>query len=264
MKKSAGISALFLFAISLIPFVSAQMQSIDSSVIKGFVMDVIDNFLAIFSPIFELLIGPYSATEFFFAKILLLFLLIIICKFVLDKTPLGEGNKKISFLISIIVSLLAIRFINENNLIGGILVPYGTLGIAMTTILPFLIFFYFVHRSGVGTFGRKFFWIMFVIILIVLWISKFDKISEVSNWIFGLVLLSAVILLIFDKSVHSYLGIGDLRRYERDSNKRRIWKAKKELDELEEHFEKRRLSFSEYREEKKRLRDYIKELSREH
>ncbi len=235
----------------------------DYSSIRDFVVRIIDSILGILSPVFEVLIGPYSASEFFFAKVLLLFLLVIVTKSVLDKTPLGEGNERISTFIAVIVSLLAIRFINENDLIGGILIPYGTLGVAITTIIPLVVFFWFVHRTNVGPFGRKFFWATFVIILLVLWAAKSDKISEISNWIFGLVLITAVLLMIFDKSVHSYLGIGDLRKYEKDRNKRRIWEAKKELDNLEEHFQNRRLGFKDYKEEKKRIKDYIKELSKE-
>jgi hypothetical protein len=189
-------------------------------------------------------------------------LLIIICKNVLEKTPLGSEGK-MGLLISVIISILAVRFISENNLIEGILIPYGTLGIAITTILPLVIFFYFVHHTNVGTFGRKFFWMVFAIILLILWVSKYDQIGDTANRIYGLVLLATALLVVFDKSVHSYLGLSDFRKFDRDSNKKRILQAKKELDEIEEHFQKRRMSWQDYRQEKKQLEDYIKELSKE-
>ncbi|MEM3091834.1 MAG: hypothetical protein QXD05_01750 [Candidatus Pacearchaeota archaeon] len=251
------------FQILFLPFISAQGQNFIFWRMKDATLDIIETFLGVVSPFFELVIGEYSTSEFFFAKVLLLFILIILCKYVLDKTPLGDQNGKFSLIIGIIVSILAIRFINENDLIRGILIPYGTLGIALTTILPFVIFFYFIHKTGVGTFGRKFFWFIFVIIMLVLWFSKSDQIGEIGNWIYALVLIAAILLLIFDKSIHSYLGLSDLRKYEIEKNKKRIWEAKKELDDLEEHFRMRRINYKDYKQEKEKLINYIKELSKE-
>jgi len=261
MKKGKTFSLLLLTALFSLPFISAQIYGFSS--VKDIVMRTIDSVLSILSPFFEVLIGNYATSEFFFAKILLLFLLIIICKYVLDKTPIGEGNGKISLLIATIVSILAIRFISDTDLIQGILIPYGTLGIAISTIVPLLIFFYFIHNSNVGPAGRKFFWAMFIIILLVLWGSKSSQIGQTANQIYGLTILAALLIVIFDKSVHSYFGMGELKKHEREGNKRRIREAKKELDEVEEHFEKRRISWADYKEEKKRLEDYIKELSKE-
>ncbi|MEM3116687.1 MAG: hypothetical protein QXD63_02015, partial [Candidatus Pacearchaeota archaeon] len=110
---------------------------------------------------------------------------------------------------------------------------------------------------------RKFFWFIFVIIMLVLWFSKSDQIGEIGNWIYALVLIAAILLLIFDKSIHSYLGLSDLRKYEIEKNKKRIWEAKKELDDLEEHFRMRRINYKDYKQEKEKLINYIKELSKE-
>jgi len=126
-----------------------------------------------------------------------------------------------------------------------------------------IIFFYFIHNTSVKTFGRKVFWTIYGVILFGLWIVKAEKLPEVANWIYALVFLAVIIFIIFDKSIHGYLGLSDFKKFEKQSNKKRIREAKEELDKLEEHFRHRRISFTDYKKEKKELKDYIKELSKE-
>ena len=75
MKKGKTFSLLLLTALFSLPFISAQIYGFSS--VKDIVMRTIDSVLSILSPFFEVLIGNYATSEFFFAKILLLFLLII-------------------------------------------------------------------------------------------------------------------------------------------------------------------------------------------
>jgi len=252
------VSILTLMGFSL---VSAAPISFDN--MQSQMTNAIDFLLDILSPFFEKVIGDYGSSDFFFSKILLLILLVIIIKNVLDRTPIGGDNKKVSLIISLIVSILAVRFINENNFFGAIFVQYGVLGISIVTILPMVIFFYFIHNTKVGTFGRKIFWALYAITLTAIWISKANEIPTVAHWIYGLTLVAAVIFIFLDKSIHSYLGLSDFKKFERAGNKKRIREAKEELDKIEEHFQKRRMSFQEYKHEKKYLEDYIKELSKE-
>jgi len=256
---------IFLISISLIlilPLINAE-NSFDFENAKTQFTSVIDSALGILSPFFEKIIGDYNTSEFFFSKILLMILLIVVCKKVLDKTPFGENKEKISLLISVIVSILAIRFINENNFFEAILIQYGTLGIAITTIIPLIIFFYFVHNSGVGSFGRKIFWALYGIILLVLWLLKSKNLPEAANWIYGLTFIAVILFVIFDKTIHSYLGISGFKKFEKENNKKIIRELKEDLEKLEEHFQHRRMSFSEYKEEKKALEEHIKALSEE-
>ncbi len=262
MKKRSQVFLMIIMCfLATSSFISAASFSFENA--KSQVTRVIDSTLGILSPFFQKIIGDYSTSDFFFSKILLFILLIIIIKNVLDRTPIASDNKKISLIISIIISILSIRFINENNFFATIFIQYGVLGIAITTILPMVIFFYFVHNTNVGTYGRKVFWSLYAIIFGAIWILKSSEIPEVANWIYGLTLTAAIIFIFLDKSIHSYLGLSDFKKFERESNKKRIREAKEELEKIEEHFQKRRMSFQEYKHEKKALEDYIKELSKE-
>lgn len=257
-KKFIAISILMIFLIQLVSAASFDFDNAQSQITR-----IIDAGLGILSPLFEKILGDYDSSEFFFQKILLLFLLIIITKFVLEKTPIGSKNKKVSLLISILVSVIAIRFINQNNFFEAIFLQYGVMGIAISTLLPLVIFFYFVHTINVGTFGRKFFWIMYVIILIFLWLSKSGDIPAAANWIYGLAILTAGGLLFFDKDVHKYFGTSHLRIFMAKSNKEGIYRAKERLHKAFERYNSTPSLMSKYeydqivKEEEKR----IKELS---
>jgi hypothetical protein len=260
MKKEALVLFIYLGIVILSPFVTAQLYYGDASYQ---VRNAINFVLDIFRPFLELIIGEYWTSEFFFHKILVLILLTVICKFVLDKTPIGEYNKKVTFLIAAIVSILAIRFINENRFFEAIFIHYGVLGIAITTILPLVIFFYFVHNTQVKSFGRRMFWTIYMIILVVIWLMKSSEIPPAANWIYGLTILAALAFVFLDKNIHAYLGMSDFRKFERDTNKRTIRKLHKDFDELKEHFEKRRISWEDFKKERKEIRDRIAELSKE-
>ncbi len=256
---------LFLFAliltISILQFINAA--SFDFNNAQSQVTRVIDSMLGILSPFFQKIIGDYSTSEFFFSKILLFILLIIIIKNVLDRTPIGSDNKRISLIISIIVSILSIRFINENKFFEAILIQYGVLGIAITTILPTVIFFYFVHNTKVGTYGRKVFWTFYAIAFLAIWILKSSEIPEVANWIYGLTFTAAIIFIFFDKTIHSYLGLSHLSVFMKKENKEGIWRAKERIHRLNQRRQSGIISEYEWRSGIREEEKLIKELSKE-
>lgn len=249
---------LIIFGISQI-----SASSFDFEDANYRVTGVIEKILGFLSPFLEKIIGDYSTSEFFFHKCLLLLALVLILKNVLEKMPLGEKNEKLSLMLSIIMSILAIRFINENDFFESIFIQYGVLGIAITTILPTIIFFYFIHKTKVGTMGRKLFWILYILIMGMIWISKFSNLPTEANFIYIFIIIAGLFLIIFDKTVHSYFGLSDLKHFQIINNRKRIRELKVELEKIEEHFQKRRMSFQEYKEEKKAIEENIKELSKE-
>lgn len=257
MKKRWELTAIIF---SLLPLISADQ--FDFSNAQSQVTRVIDSMLGIASPFFQTIIGDYSTSQFFFEKILLLILLLVISKNILERTPIGENNSKVSFIVAAIISILAIRFMNQNQFIESILIQYGTLGIAITTILPMVIFFYFVHNTNVRTFGRKMFWTIYAIILGAIWISKSSNIPQIANWIYGLTFLAAIIFIFLDKSIHSYFGLSHLGVFMAKSNKEAIWRAKERIQKLNERYNNGIISHWEWsrgiKEEENRIKEFSK------
>tara|TARA_Y100000310_G_scaffold345546_1_gene466326 strand:- start:156 stop:941 length:786 start_codon:yes stop_codon:yes gene_type:complete len=195
-----------------------------------FVNQVIEGMLAFIGPIFGFLLGEYiggvgdfTQNEVFFAKVLLLILLILVINVAVKRVPAFKNQAGIAFVIAFVVSVLAVRYMSQNELILGVLLPYGTLGTAIITVLPFLIFFYFVHVTNMHGFMRRLSWIVFGIIFLVLWLSRSPgEITPVMNWIYGLTLVAIVLSLLFDKSIQRYFGTHELNVFRRGAHNKVI------------------------------------------
>lgn len=259
MKRVRNI----ILAVLVMPLVSAAPFDFYRG--RDFVVDGLENLLGILSPFFELIIGDYTTSEFFFHKILLFILLIIVAKNIIDKTPLGEKNKRASFLIAAIISILGIRFISENDFFEAIFIQYGVLGIAITTIIPMVIFFYFIHNTKVGTYGRKLFWTFYSIILFAIWFVKAreGQFPDVANWIYGATLVAAIIFVIFDKSIHGYFGLADFKKFQKKESREAILRAKDRLHKLRERLDNGIIDEYEYRQGVEAEERAIRELSKE-
>jgi len=210
-KKDFLILSILSF-LFVIPLVSAQFFLSSPS---QFINEAITGITDVFRPVLMTLFGNFGGEDFLFAKFLLGILLFVVINAVVRKIHVFKRQRGVAVIVALVISLLAIRFIDENDLVNGILLPYGTLGVAITTLLPFVIFFYFLHDSQIGPFGRRAGWFVFGVIFLVLWSSKYGEISPISNQIYGWTLIGVLLALIFDKGVHKYFALNELNRFKR-------------------------------------------------
>ena len=201
LRVILGLAGVF----AVLPFASAYTYDIVTVV-----RSTIDSIIAYTAPVFEALLGEYQSSEFFFVKCMLLILLFVMITGATKVIPTLGKNKGVSMVISIIVSIIAVRYISETQMIKGILLPYGALGIALVTILPFLIFFYFIHSTGMAGMGRRLCWIFFGIVFIALFISRYDQLPTLGRQIYiaSIILIAAVFM--FDKAIHRYFFLHEL------------------------------------------------------
>ncbi len=224
-KKRSLIYITLLSFIMLLPYVSAQLFFTSPA---QFMSDAIRGITDVFRPVLFALFGEFGGEDFLFAKMLLGILLFVVINVVVKKIPMFRDNKSVSIIVALVISLLAIRFINENELVNGILLPYGVLGVAITTLLPFFIFFFFIHESNWGNFGRKIGWVFFGIIFLVLWVSKYNAapsdggLSPVSNQIYSWVLIAIIIAFIFDKFIHGLFGKHELNKFKQTISDKQV------------------------------------------
>ena len=223
IKKKYGILLISLIIIStILPLISAySFGYID---LRYGANQVIDTATEFASPFFEVLIGDYSGSEFFLAKCLLLIMLYIVISSSLVKTKIVglNENKGALFIVSAAISILAIRFIPETDVIRAMILPYSALGIAISILLPFIIFGFFLHKSDIGAVGRRFGWITYIIIFIVLWTSRSAELSPLGNQIYLWMLIAAIAMLILDKQIHNQLGIHEIQAIYNDQHNKRI------------------------------------------
>ena len=199
-----------ILSILLVPFVSASFVPYQ---IGYTVRETVYLVIEFFRPILEALIGGYSSNEFLFVKTLLALLIFIMSRYGLQNVPQLEKKTSVVNIVAVIVAILGVRYLQDSDLINGILLPYGVLGVALTAILPFIIYFFFVEKSMKHTSGRRGAWIFYLVVFGVLWSARVDDLSPIGNQIYLWTFAAGVLCLIFDKGIQWYFGHNeDLQR----------------------------------------------------
>lgn len=168
MKKGTyTILAGIILSVMMLSFASAYYFPDLRYVSQG----VINKYVDVFEPILNALFGGYGGWSglYLFERLLLFILLVSVVYVSLTKATILGENKAVRWVISIIVPLIAIRFINYEWL-SALFTQYAILGIIVTAVLPFVLFFYFIYGVA-GDHGaiRKCGWLMFLGIYAGLW-----------------------------------------------------------------------------------------------
>jgi hypothetical protein len=210
MKKSLSIFALLiLFSIA---FVTAQ----SGGPVEGFgklLGGAGDIIVTAIQTITDLIFNLNQIDEFLFAKIIILIITFIVTYSVLRKSEMLGDHKGMQRLIAAAVSILAVRFIPDNEFMVGILLPYGTLGAALTIFLPFFVYFFFVYNSITGSMFRKVAWFIFGSVFVGLWWMRSDEISSIVGTMYGIVIVLVLLAVLFDKQFKSWWGLREVNRF---------------------------------------------------
>ncbi|MDP2946719.1 MAG: hypothetical protein Q8N88_01260 [Nanoarchaeota archaeon] len=219
MKKIAGVSA-FLLGISLVSAgpVEGTRQLLDGAR---------EIFLVILQFLFNLSYDLEIYNQFLFAKIILMILIFIIVYTVCKKTIFKDyvddkkKGKPVLYIISAAIAILSIRYLPDEY-IQAILLPYSSLGVGLSVFLPLFIFFYFLQDSAnVGSFGRRAGWVIFGASFIALWSARYDELSE-ANWIYWIGVAFIIFSFIFDKKLHEYFALKEIREHRKEYHNR-MW-----------------------------------------
>ena len=184
--------------------------------------------------------------EFFVAKFIYALIIFIVTYSVLVKQELISEKRGTNRLIAILIAILAIRFTPDNDFVNSMLLPYGVFGAAVTTFLPFAVFYYFVHERIRGSIIRRSAWIFFGTFFVGMWWMRSNSggLSEAVGYIyliaFGLILL----FIILDKPLHKVWGLRDINRFLTGAGQKSIVKLQAEylriIDVDTRHAENRR------------------------
>ena len=235
-KKSLfGIISAFII-LRLIPLVSAYSGGYGFVDLRQGSDQVIQWIQDFATPFFEIMLDTNSG-EFFFAKCLMLLLLFILIFFILEKSKIFGDKKGVISIVSAVVSILAMRYIPESDLISGILLPYSVLGVALLTYLPFMIYFFFVYQSVQGNIARRIAWIIYAAVFGVLAFLRKEEISPAGTWIYVSGLILVILSLLLDGTIKKLFeeaklnaSFGHLNDSERVRLLRRFQEAKQVYD----------------------------------
>lgn len=230
LNKKEGI--LFML-ISSLSFVSAQYGGPVEG-LRTLLQGLKDMLAVILTFASDIFFNVNQIEDFLFAKILITLLIFFVIYTVLKKNKMF--NDKISLVISIIISILAVRFIPDNEFINGILLPYGVLGIAITVFLPYLIYFFFVHQSVKGSITRRLAWMVFGAVFAGLWAYRINEVDEIGRYIYTIGLIFVIVSIIWDRRIHrffEYRRFNEIQDYQRNNLRKQTLR---EINQLRKDF----------------------------
>lgn len=222
MKKWILFSSIFIVLIFLLSgIVSAQSGFYGdlSSEMQKASTKLIDITQNLFTPFFSALFGP---TDLLFEKVLFFILILAVVYAALSRVPVLSEKAAVLWIITLVVAIIATRYLTEVQLINTIILPYSVLGVALTAIIPFIIFFFFIEGFD-NTFIRKLGWILFTIIFLGLWFSRYSQLGRISH-IYLFAAIATILFLFADGTIRrvyinmqiNQLGAGNRQQFETD------------------------------------------------
>jgi len=169
-KKLVGIS--FVFATLIMSMFFMSFVSADVNDVLDDVAEAIRPSVGVF-----LNIGQNPDAEDVFVRLLIFILIFAIVMVVLRR--MGDESKVtflkskfFTFLIAVIVSALAMRIFTE-QLTEFILLPQGVLGVVLASLLPFVIYYYFLESFDKPLI-RKVGWTLYLLVFAGLAFTRWD------------------------------------------------------------------------------------------
>lgn len=208
-NKKSWLVLFFLSLLSSIQFISAvgEFDRFKQSLLDifGFVLGGISN---------------SSDTEIIVIKSMVFLLLVAVIHFTLKKSNMFEG--KVNAVVTVIVSLIAIRFITTESLVKFIWLPYGGLGVLLASIFPFIIFFFFIENMDARPI-RLIGWVAFIFIYAMLAYLRWgDFVVDIAKggvywWenlamIYLIIAVVSLIVLLFEGSIRRSLLVSSIRK----------------------------------------------------
>ena len=186
---------LFTFSI-LASLVVAATPTLSESLTK-----FINGVKAFFGPIFKALLGETTDEGNFTAKILVFLLAVVVIAAVLNMVPGFADRMGINIIVSVIVSILGVRFLPA-DIFGALALPSSSLVASLTIGLPFIIYFFLLQRIG-SPMVRRAGWVLFAAVTISLWWINRTKPFYI---IYVFILIGCIIAFWFDGVLHRFLG----------------------------------------------------------
>jgi hypothetical protein len=225
-KRALLVLSLVFVSVIASGFASAYYFPDTRSLTQG----VIDNYVNIGEPILSAMFGGNGWTGFMlFERFLLFIMLMSVIYVILERIPVFEGQKMVKWVVAIVVPLIGMRFVDYEWL-SAVITQYGMLVIIMGSVLPFIIFFYFVHSIGKDyPVLRKVAWIFFIGVYMGLWNTAG---SELQGAVFFWTVVAAVLMLLLDKRIEMYLAAKEFAKHDRWRTDDEIARITKKIQDI--------------------------------
>jgi len=239
MKKGLDYRKISLFLIFISLIISIFVNSI-GFVAASTVTDTLDKITANVSPVISWIVGDVSGgTEYILLKFLFLIILICVIYLAARATPVIGENGFISWIITLAVSIAAIRYFFSSQLVEFAWLPTGVLGVTLVSFLPFILFFFLMLKIDYSI-VRKIGWIFFTVIYFVLAIYRWEDLSfgdiwwQNLGWAYVIIAVLSILVLIFDKQLRARMLLSSMKASATKQNIRRAQLLLTEIDSWED------------------------------
>jgi hypothetical protein len=259
MRKEGGVLLTLLLVTvlfaSMIPLVSAQGVGGVVSGALATATEVVDATVRALEPLLTVLIGSAATGELFFAKLLFLVIVFGLVWIAVRQFPVLNKYTWVTVLISVAVALLSVRFLSSSAIIDTILLPYSVLGVAVTSLVPLIIYFFFVEK-GLESYPilRKIAWIFAAVVFGVLYVVRFNNLGSYA-YIYLIAAVLSLIFLWFDGTIRKWFAKSRMDSAVRGSKSQMMRELRRELRKLHKDWRE-----GDYGENKATYRSEVKEL----
>lgn len=224
-KKVMVFAAFVLIGLSMISFASAYYFPSARQVSES----VITTYVDVFEPFLRALLGGNDWTGLLlFEKLLLFILLMAVIYAATGNLSLFEEHKAVRWAISIIVPLIGVRYMNY-DWVNTVITQYQVVAIAITSLLPFMVYFVFLHNGIDSSMFRRVGWLLFILVYLGLWTTTE---SEGTSAIYFWTLIAAVVFAWFDGTIHGWYAKWRMRGAGKATLYMGIARLKKDIDDV--------------------------------
>jgi hypothetical protein len=229
-KLFLGIISL-IFVIGLVSLVSAYSSTVDLLRIREGSQTLIQLAVDWAEPFLQALLGGNSYTgELLFEKFLLFILFFSFIWLSLKQVKVFTDQKAVMLVITFVVSILAIRYM-DFMWINTIIQRYQVLGIAITSLIPFVIFFFFINSIfPENSVLRKLGWILFICIYIGMYITTPDNNFGIFYFWTAIV---GIIFLLMDGTIARLRIMQKYKESSSDNLRKEVAKLQEDIDLFE-------------------------------
>ena len=216
MKKSVIIVSLFLSVILLANFALAAVPiqlPAPAALPAGYgpfapLADLVKGAINGLGATLSYILGGSGFGDVAFGKFLLFIVLLIVIVKPANRVlggQTGDTPGALAWVLSIIIGILGIYFLPD-QVIAGILLPYSSVGIAATVIVPIAVYAFFLEGFNSKTL-RKMGWVLAAVAFIGLAVfrstdTKFPNFGGVVLLSYGLAAFACFLLFALDGTIH--------------------------------------------------------------
>jgi len=209
-KESKKILVSLFISVLMISLLSGFVSAQDEESLTGLINSFVKGTVSVLEPILSVLVGPSKAVdgvatqqEIFLAKVIIVILLMSIIYAALSQVEFFVNNEWSLWVVSLAVPLLGVRFLADKWIVGAAL-PSNTFFIAVTGLLPFVLFGLMVLRLPSPT-ARRLCWLFFAVVFVFLYISRVKALGNAAN-IYAITAFLAIVMVFIDGSIQRWWG----------------------------------------------------------